>query len=695
MKMLASFPSRFRHGLIALASCAALFSLDPRPAAASSTLTVANPGTSLGSLIVTANAATGATTLNAGTLQLGTSTVTNANAVTIFTGVNSVNATNVVTGGTLTINAGTPVTVAGQLTASGLTINSSIYNAGTLQISAGTNLNGSGTLTLSNAQLATTGTTTIPVQTINGALFLNHQAIGTANAITFTNPISLGFTTTGAGTLVLANNTIYTGPLTMLNGVVLNGTIILDTIVYTSGNPPAGDYGTPTADAPSTGEANVLSNTQAGARGAFLRSSNSLKVRIEYGLDQTYGKIKIATTAAQPGFGTGQPAFFNVTLDWLQPGTTYHYRTKVIETITTTTATGPTTQTVTRYGEDRTFTTSPMLSRGPVWSPGTPITFNAVQLANGLGVILNTTSQIVAVTPGAHGATATDGTNVTYVPNATFANEDAIRVKISFTASGSILFPTPPPAPYVFEVKVQRPAQPEVVTGDAIVGSNSDVQLNATFTANGPNPFAAFDYGTEDTYGSTVNAFTLTGPNGTSIIPSIVLTLLQPGTTYHYRARLQNSLGTALGEDRTFTTPAVVDGGDYLTDTAGVTFNPLGRIVAPWETATTLLANPSATAPFSGALSGSSSSIITIGPGTGAIKVIAGVTQGAHGTTSYTGDSVTYVPGPTFHRQRQLSLPRRRWPHRRGAPQPASDQCSLLGPREHSQPARSRRGPGG
>ena len=620
--------------------------------------------TSAGTLILSGNNTyTGATTITNGTLQLS-NTVTQgaANTVSVITGT-----TGTATGGTLVINAGTPVVVAGTRTLAGITFDSAVYNAATLTITSGNNLNGAGILALTGSPGTTATALSLPVLTVNGSLVLNSASVTTASAISFNRPINVGLVKSGAGTLVLANGTLYAGGFGSLSGVLGANAIVLNSVLFTLGSPVAGaDYGTVTASAPvATGEANVLSNTQVAARGSFRRSpgslSNLLKVRIEFGPDQNYGTIQPVNEVVITSSDADAVAYFTANLDWLQPGQTYHYRTKVIETIMSPGVNGgPATQDiVTSYGADRTFTMSAMIERGPVWCPGTPVTFNAVQIATGGNALLTFTPHLIAVTQGAHGATGSDGANVSYVPGAAFTSEDAIRVKVGFSYSGAFVFPAPTPPPsYVVEINILHPSMPVSITGAPIVGSNSDVQLNATFTANGPGAVASFEYGLDTLYGTTLTAQTLVGPSGTSILPSVILTGIQPGTTYHYRARIVNSVGESIGDDAIFATPAAVDGGTYVIDAGALEFDAFARIQVPWDMPTGTLTlnapfptavlnsgNPAGTAVLNSANLFDSSSVITIGPGTKRVALLTGAT---HGIAVTDGTKITYTPGVSF-----------------------------------------------
>ena len=97
-------------------------------------------------------------------------------------------------------------------------------------------------------------------------------------------------------------------------------------------------------------------------------------------------------------------------------------------------------------------------------------------------------------------------------------------------------------------------AAPAAATGDAGTPSASAVTVSGTATPNRASSYH-FDYGTTTGYGSTTAATALAA--GTSAVPaSANLTGLAPATTYHYRLVVTNVDGTAVGADRTFTTPS-------------------------------------------------------------------------------------------------------------------------------------------
>lgn len=131
-------------------------------------------------------------------------------------------------------------------------------------------------------------------------------------------------------------------------------------------------------------------------------------------------------------------------------------------------------------------------------------------------------------------------------------------------------------------------AAPTVTTQPAV----SITPVGATLKAAvNPNTFATtyyFQYGTTISYGSfsTTNNLAV---GFSSVNVSNLVGGLQPGTTYHYQALANNSMGTSLGGDATFTTVAInppklggvayTSGGGSqfsFTNFAGVNFTVLG-----------------------------------------------------------------------------------------------------------------------
>jgi fibronectin-binding autotransporter adhesin len=188
-----------------------------------------------GALTLTSNNSYGATTISAGTLQvgdggtsgtLGSGGVTN-NGILAFNRTDALTVANIINGsGSLQQNGAGAVTLTG---ANGYTGSTSL-NAGTLVFSAPNNL-GSGTVINFNggALRYATGAGNIDLSARVLTFDVGGATIDTnGNDVTFANPIGNsgagGFTKAGAGTLTLNAANAYAGPTSVAGGTLVLGT---------------------------------------------------------------------------------------------------------------------------------------------------------------------------------------------------------------------------------------------------------------------------------------------------------------------------------------------------------------------------------------------------------------------------------------------------------------------------------------
>jgi hypothetical protein len=126
--------------------------------------------------------------------------------------------------------------------------------------------------------------------------------------------------------------------------------------------------------------------------------------------------------------------------------------------------------------------------------------------------------------------------------------------EVRFAASNAVISLTSAPVPFS-----TPEVAPEVFTAAATDVTETSAVLNGTINPNGNQTTYHFEYGTTTAYGSRVPVSIEAAAGGGRDSRSFSRTIsgLQPGTTYHYRLVATNSLGTADGGDRTFTTDAV------------------------------------------------------------------------------------------------------------------------------------------
>ena len=98
---------------------------------------------------------------------------------------------------------------------------------------------------------------------------------------------------------------------------------------------------------------------------------------------------------------------------------------------------------------------------------------------------------------------------------------------------------------------------PTVTTGSATALTVSSATLNGVVSSNGASTAVTFDYGLTTGYGSSVTATASPLAAGaTNSAVSASVSALGCNTSYHFRAKGVNSVGTTNGSDATFTTSA-------------------------------------------------------------------------------------------------------------------------------------------
>ncbi|UGS38528.1 M36 family metallopeptidase [Capillimicrobium parvum] len=261
--------------------------------------------------------------------------------------------------------------------------------------------------------------------------------------------------------------------------------------------------------------------------------------RFQYGLTTSYGT---STPSLSAGSGTAAVAE-NAVLSGLQANKTYHFRIIAISSAGTS------------VGADRTFTTklapptvlthpaSALLSRGA--------TLNGSVNPNGLattwrfqyGLTTSYGTSTASLSAGSGTAAVAESAAITGLQPSTVYHYRIIGISSAGTSVGADrTFTTGPPAPIV----TTDPASAITATGATLKG---------TVNANGLATQYRFQYGTTTSYGLKT---TLTdgGSGTTGVARSAAVTGLAPNTTYHFRVIATNSVGTSVGADRSFTTPA-------------------------------------------------------------------------------------------------------------------------------------------
>jgi len=204
---------------------------------------------------------------------------------------------------------------------------------------------------------------------------------------------------------------------------------------------------------------------------------------------------------------------------------------------------------------------------------------------------------------------------------------------------------------------------PSVTTSAATnVGAATTATLNGTVNANGAASTVEFEYGTDstlDTGSSTVSAGNVTGTSSNSVTAN--LTGLTQGTTYYFRVKATNNVGTSVGSILSFTpigppTTLIVAASSIAETTTVInaTVNAQGgttsSLVFTYSTSSTFASGNTTINATPTSLSGNSSTSVSAS--------LSGLTGGVTyyfkisatniaGTTTSATESFTTTPAPT------------------------------------------------
>ena len=275
-------------------------------------------------------------------------------------------------------------------------------------------------------------------------------------------------------------------------------------------------------------------------------------VIIQYGTSLNYGDS--ISSAQSPGSGGGTVSLYN-TITQLTPATTYHMRIKAVNALGTS------------YGKDTTFTTlggiPSAVTTGVDEATATPITATL----NG-SVFSNYLPTTVSFE---YGLTKSYGSTVIYASNPLAGNNYSANV--SALATGLSAANT-----YHYRVKAvnssgttygqdttfttgQAPSITSLVVNYGILAGTDS--LSGVVNANYLPTVVTFEYGTSTSYGSSVGATQSPINGNVSSNVSSNISGLTAGTTYHFRIKAVNALGTKYSGDRQFIASNLAVGENY------------------------------------------------------------------------------------------------------------------------------------
>lgn len=278
--------------------------------------------------------------------------------------------------------------------------------------------------------------------------------------------------------------------------------------------------------------------------------SSPATVVVEYGLTTAYGN-EVAYRYPIPAGGSSS---VYVEINGLQPNTTYRYRVRATNNVGT------------AYGTESSFTTTnlPIVTTLPATAvTDTSAVLNGTAKAGG-GALLYLTFEY--------------WTGYTY-PTTSYANPQSASGSSTATASLPITGLSPNTeyhcrlvgqesgtpsqfsgAEIVFTTTGPGGGLPAVSTGVASsLRATSAGLIAGSINAGAAAATVAWEYGLSTAYGSEVSFYQVI-PAGEPYAYGTAYgsaTGLTPATTYHYRAKITNSIGTTYGADATFTTSAL------------------------------------------------------------------------------------------------------------------------------------------
>lgn len=312
---------------------------------------------------------------------------------------------------------------------------------------------------------------------------------------------------------------------------------------------------------PTGATATNITVTSATLNGSVNSNYLSTVVTFEFGTTTSYGST--ATAIQSPITGN---TVTNVSADitGLSAGTIYHYRIKAVNSLGTT------------YGNDITFTTL-----GQVPTVSTIVSTNVLTTSASISGSVNA-NYLSSVVTFEYGTTTNYGSTVTSAQSPVSGNSVTnVSANLTSLTAGTIYhyrvkavnsLGTSNGSDLTFTTLGQVPTVTTLATSSITV---TEATMNGSVNANYLSTVVTFEYGTSTSYGSTATATQspITGSTITNVSASI--TGLTLGTTYHYRVKAVNSLGTSYGNDTPFTTTTSsttvtdVDGNIYNIVTIG------------------------------------------------------------------------------------------------------------------------------
>jgi phosphodiesterase/alkaline phosphatase D-like protein len=283
--------------------------------------------------------------------------------------------------------------------------------------------------------------------------------------------------------------------------------------------------------------------TSATLNGTVNANLLSTTVTFEYGLTISYGSTATATQSPVTG-STSTSVSANLT--GINPGATYHFRVKAVNSLGTTNS------------NDMTFTTGGL---APVAT--TVTASNVLAVTSTLNGTVNAGDLSTTVT-FEYGLTTSYGSTAT-------AAQSPVTGTTTANVSANISGLTPGGITYHYRVKavnvlgtvygndmtfVTTGQEPLTLTSDATNVASTTATLNGIVIVYDVPTTVTFEYGLDTNYGSTVTAAQSPATGSDPVYLSADISGLTSGTLYYFRTKAQNTFGSYYGDYMTLTTGA-------------------------------------------------------------------------------------------------------------------------------------------